>query len=120
VVECAQKCTVVFNAIDEGELFDVAASSLATALRIPYCTAASYGHSAISEWFSGKQVVFRLMSARNPSGQSLLAVQRATGPVWLYRYPARAVQGTFLAVWHVDGAGAAHEHDCVHSGIYPG
>jgi hypothetical protein len=48
----------VFNAIDDGDLFDAAVMSLCLAHRIPYATAASYGHSAISEYFSGKMVIF--------------------------------------------------------------
>eukprot|EP00050_Salpingoeca_kvevrii_P002723 m.200953 g.200953 ORF g.200953 m.200953 type:complete len:268 (+) comp10670_c0_seq1:1942-2745(+) len=52
VVEASEEATVIFNAIDHGQYFDVAAAALALARRIPYLSASSYGHTAIIEAFS--------------------------------------------------------------------
>ena len=42
---------VVFNCIDYGEYFDYAVMSLCTSLSLPYITASSYGHTAITECY---------------------------------------------------------------------
>eukprot|EP01012_Entosiphon_sulcatum_P011123 TRINITY_DN1666_c0_g1_i1.p1 TRINITY_DN1666_c0_g1~~TRINITY_DN1666_c0_g1_i1.p1 ORF type:complete len:316 (-),score=52.69 TRINITY_DN1666_c0_g1_i1:7-933(-) len=43
IVDIARESTVIFNSIDFGEWFDVAAASLAISLSIPYNQASSYG-----------------------------------------------------------------------------
>ena len=42
---------VVFNAIDYGEYFDYAVSSLCVFLFLPYVSASSYGHSVVVDCF---------------------------------------------------------------------
>lgn len=54
VVRAARESSVVFNAIDHGMFFDYAVTALCCALRVPYVTGASYGHTAIAEAFSGQ------------------------------------------------------------------
>jgi len=56
VVEIAKQCTVIFNGIDHGEYFDFAVQSLCVQRDIPYCTASSYGHTALIESFKPAKV----------------------------------------------------------------
>ena len=49
VVEMARQSTVIFNAIDYGEYFDYAVTSLCVSLGCHYVSASSYGHTSISE-----------------------------------------------------------------------
>lgn len=53
VVEAARQCTVVFNCIDYGGMFDYAINSLCKSLRIPLITGSSYAWSMQSEYYSG-------------------------------------------------------------------
>ena len=46
VVASAREATVIFNAIDYGESFDIAVQSLCLALGIPYVSASSYAYTA--------------------------------------------------------------------------
>ncbi len=64
----ARESTVVFNAIDHGEYFDYAVTSLCKALRLPYATASSYAHTAIAEGFSGREVRRGIYHVRVPLG----------------------------------------------------
>jgi adenylyltransferase/sulfurtransferase len=54
VVALAADATLVVNAIDHGQYFDVAVASLCCARGLPYLTAASYAHAAIAEGFTGQ------------------------------------------------------------------
>lgn len=49
IVEMARQSTVIFNAIDYGEYFDYAVTSLCVSLGCHYVTGSSYGHTAICE-----------------------------------------------------------------------
>jgi molybdopterin/thiamine biosynthesis adenylyltransferase len=60
VVASAREATVIFNAIDYGESFDIAVQSLCLALGIPYVSASSYAYTALAEYFTSKKV--RLLS----------------------------------------------------------
>jgi hypothetical protein len=63
VVQMARQSTVIFNAIDYGEYFDYAVTSLCASLGRHYVSASSYGHTSISENY---------VAVRNP----------ALGPCW--------------------------------------
>ena len=49
VVEMAKKSSVIVNAIDYGEYFDYAVTSLSVSLECDYVSGSSYGHTVISE-----------------------------------------------------------------------
>jgi molybdopterin/thiamine biosynthesis adenylyltransferase len=59
IVEYASRSTVLFNCIDHGAQFDVAAGALAYSLQIPYVTGSSYSNTWIVEYFKAVPLRWR-------------------------------------------------------------
>eukprot|EP00005_Dracoamoeba_jomungandri_P009506 CAMPEP_0174263082 /NCGR_PEP_ID=MMETSP0439-20130205/17092_1 /TAXON_ID=0 /ORGANISM="Stereomyxa ramosa, Strain Chinc5" /LENGTH=316 /DNA_ID=CAMNT_0015348221 /DNA_START=36 /DNA_END=986 /DNA_ORIENTATION=+ len=54
VVEIAKECTVLFNCIDYGSMFDFTVDKLSEKLQIPYILGSSYANTMIVNYFPGK------------------------------------------------------------------